>query len=389
MRVKRFIGESVNEAVAQLKQEFGKEAVILHTKKVRIGGLFGLFGKQRYEVIGAVDPQALAELEEEKSRPISVPMRKNPYAKEKKTEEPEPVKPSRFSSPKDPPSKSPVTRPAPSVSLEGKTSPPANPKVWPEEVQRIYDRLILAEIPKKLAQELLREMLRKVPTPEWQDPNGIWRSLRPLITDRIGTVDPWELSSGQKVVVLIGPTGVGKTTTIAKLAANFALVAGKNVGLVTVDTYRVAAVEQLRAYADILGVPLEVAYSPTELKQALKKMSDKDLVLIDTAGRSHKNRLQMAELKNFLQGISGAEIHLVVSATTKGQDITDIIQRYRDINIDRLVFTKLDETTGYGVMLRAVDEADAPIAFITSGQSVPEDIEVAQAEKIAELILGE
>ena len=188
--------------------------------------------------------------------------------------------------------------------------------------------------------------------------------------------------------MLVGPTGVGKTTTIAKIAANFSLIDAKKVGLITVDTYRIAAVDQLKRYAEIIGIPLHVAFDPQELKEGIAKMKDRDLILIDTAGRSQNNFLQINELKNYLQDVD-AEIHLVISATTKSTDVDEIVRAFGQVSIDRVIITKLDETTSYGVILQTCQRTRAPLSFVTTGQGVPEDIEVATGEKLAQLILGD
>ena len=159
-------------------------------------------------------------------------------------------------------------------------------------------------------------------------------------------------------------------------------------GVITIDTYWIAAVDQLKTYADIIGIPIQVAYSPKELREAITKMHDRDLILIDTAGRSQNNEIQIAELRNYLEGLN-VEIHLVLSATTKEADIEDVIRVFGVLPIDRIIVTKLDETTSHGVILQACSLANVPIAFLTTGQGVPEDIEVADGQRIAELILGD
>ncbi len=330
----------MQEAVARLREEFGRDAVILHTTQKK-RWFFGRFGKTRYEVIGAIDPAAVKE--------TSLPRLETP------------------TTPNSP-----------------KTADP----IWPEAIQEVYTKLRQCDIPKNVAQDLLKEVLTELPKHEWKDLSKIWNHLNTAIANQIVTVDPWSLEDGQRVAVLIGPTGVGKTTTIAKLAANFALVAGKKVGVITIDTYRIAAVDQLKTYADIIGIPIQVAYSPKELREAITKMHDRDLILIDTAGRSQNNEIQIAELRNYLEGLN-VEIHLVLSATTKEADIEDVIRVFGVLPIDRIIVTKLDETTSHGVILQACSLANVPIAFLTTGQGVPEDIEVADGQRIAELILGD
>lgn len=190
-----------------------------------------------------------------------------------------------------------------------------------------------------------------------------------------------------KIVALIGTTGVGKTTTIAKIAAQFVLEKGVSVALITADTYRISAVEQLRTYSDIIGLPLEIVYSPAELKTALRKHRDKKLILIDTAGRSQNNEHQMQELKDFLAEEAAIEKHLVMSATTKERDAEKILEAFSACRPDRLLFTKTDETDSVGVIVNLLFERRLALSYLTNGQSVPDDIEPARPEILAKLLL--
>ncbi|HAA34787.1 MAG TPA: hypothetical protein DCD97_05700 [Firmicutes bacterium] len=194
---------------------------------------------------------------------------------------------------------------------------------------------------------------------------------------------------GAQIQVFVGPTGVGKTTTLAKLAARYALYQGERVGIITIDHYRIGAVEQLRTYADITGLPLEVVMTPRELQHALDKLSGCQRILIDTAGRSTLNLVHIQELANYLGNLPPAEIFMVISATTKAQDLKLISENFRCMNYNRLIFTKLDETNTYGVLLNGIYLTGLPVIYITTGQSVPDDICLADLDKISSLILGE
>ena len=191
-----------------------------------------------------------------------------------------------------------------------------------------------------------------------------------------------------KVVALVGPTGVGKTTTLAKLAAQFKIYENKKVALITLDTYRMGAVEQLKSYAQIMTLPLTVALTPQELKEALYKYRDKDLILIDTSGRSQFDKTHLFELKGFLQIIkSEIEVHLLLSLNNKLVDMLEMIKRFQILSPSSLLITKLDETMYYGDILNIAAEANEPFSYITTGQNVPEDIEVADVCKLSQLIL--
>lgn len=194
-------------------------------------------------------------------------------------------------------------------------------------------------------------------------------------------------SSKPKVVALIGPTGVGKTTTLAKIAAKFVLEQGARVALITADTYRISAVEQLKTYSDILGLPLEIVYNPEALRNAIEKHKDKQLILIDTAGRSQYNEYQMKELSGLLSIDADIEKHLVMSATTKTSDGVELLENFSICQPDRVIFTKVDETGIHGIILNILHRRKVALSYITNGQSVPDDIEPASVERLAELLL--
>ena len=189
--------------------------------------------------------------------------------------------------------------------------------------------------------------------------------------------------------VLVGPTGVGKTTTIAKLAGRLALVEGKKVGLITVDTYRIGAVEQLKTYADIMNLPFKVVYNMNDMDDAIETMSECEVVLIDTTGRSSKNRMQIAELRTFVEKADTKNIQLVLSATTKNKDLKYIIEGYQILNYNSIIVTKLDETSTYGSILNILETAKIPLSFVSTGQNVPDDIKELSVDSIINLILGE
>ena len=190
---------------------------------------------------------------------------------------------------------------------------------------------------------------------------------------------------GVRIVALLGTTGVGKTTTLAKIAAKFVLEQGITAALITADTYRISAVEQLRTYSDILGLPLEIVYSPNELSKAINKYRNRDLILIDTAGRSQHNDYQMKELQDFLATNQRIEKHLVLSTTTKSSDANDILEKFAVCEPDKVIFTKTDETARVGLIVNLLFKKKLSISYVTNGQSVPDDITPASAEVLAEL----
>lgn len=192
-----------------------------------------------------------------------------------------------------------------------------------------------------------------------------------------------------KIVSFIGPTGVGKTTTIAKIAAKEAIGNNKRVAMITLDTYRIGAVEQLKTYADILNIPLDVVVKKEDLQKALQKFSKYDLILIDSTGRSYKNTEQIKELKQYVSEIENMSTYLVLSLTTKYRDIKAIIDSYSIVGFDKYILTKIDESSGYGNIINIAKYIHKPLSYICTGQNVPDDIEKASIDKLFYFIWGE
>lgn len=198
----------------------------------------------------------------------------------------------------------------------------------------------------------------------------------------------WQQGQPQKRIALLGATGVGKTTTIAKLAAEAITESGARVALVTIDTYRIAAVEQLKVYGEIMGLPVEVVLSPEQLQEAFRRHADKDLILVDTAGRSPQDSLRIDELNEFLGKDAGVENCLVLPATTEERLLQKTYEAFSKIPLSRLIFTKLDETDRCGALINVPTRNNLPLAYLTNGQKVPEDLLLAEPQNVAELVMG-
>jgi flagellar biosynthesis protein FlhF len=187
----------------------------------------------------------------------------------------------------------------------------------------------------------------------------------------------------------VGPTGVGKTTTLTKSAAMLSLEMRKKVGILTIDTYRIAAVDQLKTSADIMGIEVGVAYNPGELRSMLEKFVNYDLILVDTAGRSQKNEMQMSELTRYLQIVNPKYIFLTESMNVRKDDLFDIIEQFSVVSPTHIILTKSDETSYYGSIVEITNNYDIPVAFVTNGQRIPEDIMVADSKRLASIIVKE
>ncbi|MGB7566306.1 MAG: DEAD/DEAH box helicase family protein, partial [Chitinivibrionales bacterium] len=190
--------------------------------------------------------------------------------------------------------------------------------------------------------------------------------------------------SSPLVCVFVGPTGAGKTTTLAKLAAHYKLNKNKSISVITADTYRIAAIEQIRTFTDIMNIQLQVVFSPEEVEEALAACANDDIVFVDTAGRSRKNADHMRDLKAFLEVLRPDETHLVLSATTKDSDCAGLVEQYRPYGVNRVLFTKLDETGKLGNIFNTVVRSKMPVSYFTFGQGVPDDIELAQPARFVQ-----
>ncbi len=269
--------------------------------------------------------------------------------------------------------------------------PALNQRNGIEEESSFFPELSDELLRSGITPELVKDLIAQLPdTRAWKENARTplaTSAIRDMLARSMPLSGPIRLIPGSlKAAALIGPTGVGKTTTIAKLAAHYALIEKKKVALLTMDTYRIAAVEQLKTYSQIMGIPVAVAYNYAELMPAMEKYADYDLLLIDTAGRSQKNIMQVGELKGLLDALE-CETHLVVSASYKTEDMLECVRRFAAARVDRLIFSKLDETNRLGNLYNVLHETSIPCSYLTTGQKVPEDLEQATAQRIISQIL--
>ena len=252
-----------------------------------------------------------------------------------------------------------------------------------------FEKLAALGIRGEASENIMRKAAQKLSIQQISEAKTLHAFFKKTISDLCRVSGPLKVNGKEpKRLALIGPTGVGKTTTIAKLAANYLKHSDKKVALITIDTYRIAAVEQLKVYGEIMNLPVEVVITPDQMESVLKKHEDKKLILIDTAGRSPRDEMSIKELSSFLRPELGIENHLALSATNRGDNLEDTVNRFSLLPIHNIVFTKIDECATLGNLLNLHIKNDYPISYLTNGQRVPEDLMLASPDKISGLIMG-
>ncbi len=401
MRIKKFRAGSMREALMLIRQELGEDAVILKTERVS-NGFLSLGGKSDIEVTAGIDdggPKKTQTFDPLKMAEAGV--YNHPHHQSKRPPVPEappvPVRPIGQTQPERTEEVATADRSRDTSIFELRrelnelkamvrsvVSGGGKQEVSGELVggwELLYTKLTESEVKPQVAKNLINEVRESYESAG----TTIDETFSAALAASFPVTGPLRpRSDGPLTVAFVGPTGAGKTTTLAKLAAHFVANKGMSVSIITSDTYRIAAIEQIRTFADIVGVGLQVVFSPNEVRMARSACHNDDIVLIDTAGRSQKNREHMDELREMLHQMQPDQTHLVLSATTKDSDLNDIIKRYRTAGVNRLLFTKLDETVRLGNILNTVAETGIPVSYFATGQSVPDDIEVAHAARFVQ-----
>lgn len=404
MIVKKYTGKDETEAVMKAKDDLGSNAVVLNVRTMKQRGLAKVFKKDFVEITAALEEKDFAQnvnnnkptfsrvsseaIKKQQSQinlladdraDTNAPkqseiiekkldslhdMLRNQMVKEEETDRKDDVKP--------------AVRPENNANFKS--------------LKLIYNKLLENEVSEKYANAIINDIENSMKKESNLD--SILASVYQKIILKFGEPEAIEDDDRRKIVFFIGPTGVGKTTTIAKLASDFKLTRSKNVAMITADTYRIAAVEQLNTYASILDVPVNVIYSPSEIVESIEELSDYQMIFVDTAGRSHKNTEQRDEIIEMISNVRNSDIDadiiifLVMSVTTKYRDMVNICDAYKSLNSYRLLFTKLDETDSVGNILNIKLYTGAPISYTTCGQNVPDDIESVDVQKLAKSLLG-
>jgi flagellar biosynthesis protein FlhF len=261
---------------------------------------------------------------------------------------------------------------------------------FPPDYQIVYQHLLDQKITENIAIEIISNILKQHGENETAPTLAqIFQFTKQEIKTRLQALSFNGMTYDQQIVHFVGPTGVGKTTTLAKVAASCMLKDDKKVAFITADTYRIAAIDQLKTYAQILDVPLEVAYNRQDYQASISKFADYDLILVDTEGRNFRNQQYIEELNKNIAFDDNMATYLVLSLTAKPKDLLAIYQQFRDIPVKKLIFTKMDETRQYGSMLNVMMENDMGIACLTNGQNVPDDLLNPSADMLINFIVGE
>jgi flagellar biosynthesis protein FlhF len=385
MEIKTYRAATMREALNLVRRELGPDAAVLHTREVRSGLLLGWLGGRRQ-----IEVTASAEV----NVPSRLPARHAP--------EHAAVGPQGLTCRQGASQRQAQDRPDRSREMEGQLrdlqsmvkelcrhSQRNHRHDLPEGLFRLFAELLDADLGEDLARELVERIRSEAPGTQWADPLLAKARIAQMIETDIRIAGPIAVTPGRRrLVALVGPTGVGKTTTIAKLAANYRLKEKRRVGLITVDTYRIAAVEQLRTYAEIIDLPMQVVSTPREIREAVRQMGELDLILMDTAGRSPRDEVRIQELKAFLSEAGADEVHLVLSAVASGRTLEQIAERFAVVGTTALVLTKLDEATTLGNVLPVLRSSKLPLSYLTDGQNVPDDIQTADAHRLARMVLA-
>ncbi|SHG93040.1 flagellar biosynthesis protein FlhF [Tepidibacter thalassicus] len=382
MQIKKFVADNAQEAIKKAKNELGDNAVILHTKKIKTGGIFGFLKKEKVEVLAALEKQQLEN--------------KMVALKEKNLDNRD-IKEIQF--------KDQVKKQLDKIKYENEEVNTLNREIQElkQMIKKINNKVDIKFNDEKsikvkfkdyynnlkrkgLSDELIENILCDIEDVDIDD-NKFEAYVGKYLLDKFKIYELNDIDFDKKINIFVGATGVGKTTTLAKLASEVVLQKDKKVGFLTLDTYRISAVDQLKTYADILNAPIEVAYDLNDVSYCIEKLKNRDLIFVDTAGRSHKNKKHMKELKEFLNCFKEKEVFLVLSANCNIDDIKSIINEYSFLNDYKIIVTKLDETDNIGIVLDILYNSNKFITYTTFGQNVPDDIEKFDLKKVVNEVL--
>lgn len=422
MIIKKYQAGTETQAIMLAKEDLGKDAIVMNIKTIKPKGLFKIFRKTQVEVTAAIDESRETEkkVESKSTEQFNSQISEKLHPEQKKEDEETKALNEKLNSlarlleeqieqqkKEENLSDKKVTtqqkeQEASEKKKDGKTETSSESVTEKKEekasrdsirnksIDLIMEQLTGNEVSYTYAKQIVEEITH---TGNVRTLDEMLSGVYQKIILKLGQVQPITMEKEDKkpkIVLFIGPTGVGKTTTIAKLSSKLILEQKKKIAILTADTYRISAVEQIKTYASILSIPVEVLYEKEEVEKILPKYKDYDYILVDTAGRSHKNKDRMDDLKEFMEGFSqySISVYLVLSATTKYKDLKKIVALYEDISECNLIFTKLDETDAIGNILNIKLDTGMSLSYISYGQNVPDDIEIMNPQVIAKQVLG-
>jgi flagellar biosynthesis protein FlhF len=404
MIIKKFSAPTMTEALAKVREELGPEAIIMNTRSEKKGGVFDFVGKALVEVTAAVDEKPIEGKgrgdQSARTAPVS-PAEARQYPPDR----PVSYEPPQRGGFHKPPSEAEIKTLGERLDLDHIMDDIRELK---RSIKTLADnslagdmdglsgnaRILLANmlnagIDDKIAKRLIRQIINELSPVELADSAAIARKASELLLEGIGEVSPILMAGAKpRIIAFVGPTGSGKTTTIAKLATDFTLHSGKKVAVLSIDTKRVDAVGQLKAYCRIINIPLFIAYSPEDLPGLMPGIMNSDITLVDTPGSGPMDRQQMIEMIEFLQKMVPQEVHLAISVTTSLADMKKIFENFSLLKPNRILFTKLDETEYYGPLISFAILSKKPLSYVTFGQSVPGDFALVDPPGLIQKILN-
>lgn len=416
LTIKTFKANSVAQALAQVKKTLGPDAVILHTRTYKAGGIMGIGARSITEITATKDlPNTPRRTARRPTQPSVVPLDKPAPDSPIRIDHPAFAKPQPQQTvapapmPEPKPAPSPIAQrveiPQHSADLSEdvralkqmvghvlQSTRASHLPTMPDAIFQHYLKLISAEVADDIAGQIIASAQADLAAADLSDTAAVRECIQSHLASHLPVaqdlLEPKATKDNRPLTVaLIGPTGVGKTTTLAKLAATYKLKHSKRVALITCDTYRIAAVEQLRTYANIIGLPVRVALSPNDMATAIESLADHDVILIDTAGRSQRDTQRLDELAALLIAAKPHQTHLVLSSAASQRVLEQAAERFAHLKPDHLIFTKIDEAVSFGVLVNVARKVNASLSFLTTGQEVPDHIEPSCASRIAQLVL--
>lgn len=366
MRMKKYVADTMVEAMKKVRDDFGDDAIILSSNVVKSKGFLGLFKKTSVEVVAGFDEPAASPFPE---RLPDVPV---PILQEKEDKTTLELKKEMNEMKK---------------MLKAMRQSTVHSHL-PDELKPVLSHLerqgLSPEFVAQLGEQLFSRVKAEKKDFSFEEQLAI---VKAQLEEDLSGLPFGGITFNKKYINVLGPTGVGKTTTIAKIAARALLEKKRKIGFITTDTYRIAAIEQLRTYANLLQAPVEIAYNSQDFEAALEKLKDRDLIFIDTAGRNYKDSKFIEDLKRLINFSLDMESFLVLSMTSKEEDMKIIVEQFNSFPIEKFIFTKVDETGSVGSMFNLMMEYRIGTAYITDGQEVPEDISEADREKLISILL--